>query len=202
MTLLRTLAVAVLTALAALAFSASPAQAHAGLTGSTPEDGAVLDTLPTEVTLEFSEEVRAPAFVVVTGPDRHSHEAGDPTVDGATLTQRLDAGRLSGTDPNGTWTIAYRVVSTDGHPVQGQTTFTLKGAAVPGSDAGQPGQPAAPEASATPAAESDSDAGGTDRSAAPFVVAAVAGLLVTAVAVQQRRRRDADRSHAEGQEKP
>lgn len=36
---------------------AAPASAHAALTGSDPQDGAVVATAPTQVTLTFSEQV-------------------------------------------------------------------------------------------------------------------------------------------------
>ncbi|EDY62215.2 conserved hypothetical protein, partial [Streptomyces pristinaespiralis ATCC 25486] len=53
------LAVTVLagTLLGALLAGASPAAAHAALTGSNPKDGAVVATAPKEVTLTFSEQI-------------------------------------------------------------------------------------------------------------------------------------------------
>ncbi|MFW6773373.1 copper resistance CopC family protein [Nocardioides sp. CPCC 205120] len=135
---LRLLAAALLV-LAPLALAA-PAQAHASLVSSTPEDGATLDGAPTEVALQFSGEVRAPAYVVVTGPAGDVVD-GDPVIDGDTVTQPLGDGIEGG------YTIAYRVVSEDGHPISGQLTYQVGtggpaaqdpaagGAAEPGADA-------------------------------------------------------------------
>ena len=55
-------AAALLAALISLLFGlvlagASPASAHAALTGSDPQDGAVVATAPEEVTLTFSEQI-------------------------------------------------------------------------------------------------------------------------------------------------
>jgi len=97
----------------------SPALAHASLVGSTPTAGARLDELPAQVQLEFSEEVLEPAYVVLTGPDGASAAAGEPQVDGAMVVQATAGG------PDGGYTLAYRAVSRDGHPVTGQITFTV-----------------------------------------------------------------------------
>ncbi len=71
----RPLAAALLATLAALVFGlllagAGPASAHAALTGSDPQDGAVVDTAPKEVTLSFSE-----AVAVETTPSESSTRA-------------------------------------------------------------------------------------------------------------------------------
>ncbi|MFC6153023.1 copper resistance CopC family protein [Nocardioides yefusunii] len=183
MNLLRTLALAVLAALASLVLPLTAAQAHSGLTGAVPSEGTTVDSLPDEVTLSFSEEVRAPAFVVITGPDRSTHEAGDPTLDGATVTQTFDAATLEGVDPNGRWTVAYRVVSADGHTVSGQTTFTVEGAEVP-----EPTPTSPPRTPAETPATSDTDPVASDdgHSGAPYLIAAVLALLLVTVAATSR----------------
>lgn len=96
------------------------AQAHAQLTGSTPEDGATVKTPPVQVTLEFNEEVGTPAYVEVTASDGTVVGDGEPDVLGGTVTQALDRA-----GPSGTYTIAYRIVSADGHAVSGELTFDV-----------------------------------------------------------------------------
>lgn len=118
--LLLTLALALGMALGAV-LGATPASAHAGLTSSNPEDGAVLDTLPGEIVLEFTEEMSTPAFVVVTDSEGNTLQTGDPVIDGATVRQSIDPATHAGRH-----TIAYRVVSTDGHPVQGHVRVTVE----------------------------------------------------------------------------
>jgi hypothetical protein len=58
---------------------------------------------------------------VVTGPDGSRATSGKPRVDAATVRQPLATG------PAGDYTVAYRVVSEDGHPVTGELTFTVSG---------------------------------------------------------------------------
>lgn len=95
-----------------------PAFAHAQLLGSIPENGSSQQTAD-ELVLTFNEDV-SPDFVTFYAQgDSEGVLDGDPTVDGAVVTQPLAPTR------NGEYAIGYRVVSADGHPVSGEITFTL-----------------------------------------------------------------------------
>lgn len=97
-----------------------PAQAHAALVSSSPSDGAVLGAAPAEVVLTFDEDVSTPAFVSVIAPDGSNVAQGEAAIDGATVTQAV---RL--VPEQGAYSIGYRVVSDDGHPVTGAIHFTV-----------------------------------------------------------------------------
>ncbi|MFI6326401.1 copper resistance protein CopC [Nonomuraea sp. NPDC050556] len=103
---------------------AAPALAHDALKSSNPAKDATVKKLDT-VKLEFSASVRMP-FVIVRGPDGAKYQQGKPEVDGHTVNQAV-------TDdlPDGKYTIAYRVVSSDGHPIEGEIPFSVKGAPKP-----------------------------------------------------------------------
>jgi methionine-rich copper-binding protein CopC len=133
---------------------AAPAWAHAALIGSDPEAGATLAALPGVATLEFSEEMADPAYVVVTAADGTTVTDGDPVVDGRQVTQALVDG------PAGTYTLAFRVVSGDGHPVTGEMTFTVTSGTSP-----EPDPTPAGTTGATPAADAGTDPGGEDAGA-------------------------------------
>lgn len=98
-----------------------PAAAHISLLSSDPAAGERLDVMPTQVRLEFSEPVSAPAYVLVTGPDG-ARNVDDVRIDGATVTAVLDAGS-DGSD--GAHAVSFRVVSRDGHPVSGRLDFVV-----------------------------------------------------------------------------
>ena len=101
--------------------SAVPASAHAALVKITPDVDAQLTTAPTEVVLEFDESVSATfATVVVSTAAGVSVARGKPTVQGAKVTQKVGPDLASGR-----YRVAFRVVSDDGHPVSGESTFTL-----------------------------------------------------------------------------
>jgi copper resistance protein C len=111
-----------LTAAALLGLAAAgPAAAHDALVGSEPEDGQVLDVPPKDVVLSFSaDQLDVGASVVVLGPDGHDHGVDAPVVDGRTVTQQLD-----GRGAAGEWSVDWRSVSGDGHPITGRLVFTV-----------------------------------------------------------------------------
>lgn len=98
---------------------AEPAQAHAALVGTHPADASTVETLPGRVTLEFSEPVTR-TELVLTAPDGSrlplKVSARDREVTGTLGDGTAEAQR-------GTYTLAYRVVSADGHPIAGESTF-------------------------------------------------------------------------------
>lgn len=147
----RTLAGAVLVAVAALAavlVAAAPAQAHTALKESSPAKDATVPP-PSQIVLTFTDEVMVPQ-VVVTDASGARRQSGPAEVDGAEVTQRI-----GGTLEAGTYTVGWRVVAKDGHPVTGTYTFTVAGVPQTPEASGTPDQTApttpAPQVSATPA---------------------------------------------------
>ncbi|MGC5322185.1 copper resistance CopC family protein [Micromonospora arida] len=115
------LGAAVLAVVVAMLVPAGPAWAHNSLRTATPARDATVPSAPTEVTLEFMQRLD-PTFttIVLTDAAKRRLRTGEPVVTGATSTVQV-----TDTLPNGTYTVAYRVVSVDGHPVQGSYPFTV-----------------------------------------------------------------------------
>jgi methionine-rich copper-binding protein CopC len=134
-----TLATAV--ALLLLTAMAAPAAAHTELKEASPASGATVPA-PKQVVLTYADSVILPQ-VVVTDGSGHRHESGSAHAVDNKVTQPVN-----GTLEPGTYTVGWRVVSTDGHPVTGTYRFTVAGGAQPG--------PAAPAASPAPATKSQS----------------------------------------------
>lgn len=100
---------------------AAPASAHAALTGTDPEDGATVAEAPAEVTATFSELLDGPSTeIAVTDPTGAVVDVADPTFDGDTFSQPMLY-----TAP-GEYTVAFRVISEDGHRVDDAITFTVE----------------------------------------------------------------------------
>ncbi|WP_225626617.1 copper resistance protein CopC [Streptomyces werraensis] len=118
----RTLVLLILAVAGALLAGAAPASAHAALTGSDPAQGAVVDTAPPQLSLTFSEPVAVgDDSVRVLDPKGERVDKGDPAnPSGTTYSVRLVSGL-----PDGTYTVAYQVVSADSHPVAGAFTFSI-----------------------------------------------------------------------------
>jgi methionine-rich copper-binding protein CopC len=97
------------------------ASAHDELAGSTPAADAILTTAPTSVTLSFEEApLSAGLAVAVTGPQGGRVTAGSPAVSGTDVVTPL-----APLSANGDYTVAWRVVAADGHPVTGTFRFRL-----------------------------------------------------------------------------
>ncbi|WP_330235927.1 copper resistance CopC/CopD family protein [Streptomyces sp. NBC_00566] len=119
---LRTLVLLLLAVTGALFAGAAPASAHAALTGSDPAQGVVVDRAPTQISLTFSEQVAlGDGSLRVLDPKGKPVQSGKPAnVSGTTYAVRLRAGLA-----DGTYTVAYQVVSADSHPVAGAYTFSI-----------------------------------------------------------------------------
>ena len=100
----------------------APAQAHDTLLESDPADGATLETSPEAITLTYSADILEVSPLV-----RITDESGEqlaeitPSVDGPVATATLEEPL-----PAGTSTVQWRVVSSDGHPIEGTFEVTVE----------------------------------------------------------------------------
>jgi copper transport protein len=128
---------AVLVALLGLMLAgATAASAHAALLSTDPAENSVVQVAPTEVTLHFSEQVTlatddlrvfdAAGKRVDSGPTGH---AGS---DDTTAQVQLASGLAQGT-----YTVAWRAISADTHPVSGAFTFSYGHASATTAVAGE-----------------------------------------------------------------
>ncbi|MGW6919211.1 copper resistance CopC/CopD family protein [Kitasatospora sp. NPDC054939] len=103
---------------------AGPASAHATLQSTDPAQNAVLPTAPTSVTLTFSEAVSLSADSVrVLDPSGKTVDTGNPAhADGKDNTARVG---LNNGLAGGTYTVAWRAVSEDSHPIGGAFVFSV-----------------------------------------------------------------------------
>ncbi|GAA3858158.1 copper resistance CopC family protein [Amycolatopsis tucumanensis] len=110
----------------AMLVAAPPALAHTGLLSSDPAEGDGLSTPPQQIRLNFNNSMNAEvSTVAITGPGGSQGQVGKLTVEGTALTAPVQA-----TGPAGEYTLGYRVLSEDGHPVTGAVRFTLTAAAL------------------------------------------------------------------------
>ncbi|WP_443053851.1 copper resistance CopC/CopD family protein [Streptomyces sp. NBC_00271] len=118
----RVLLLLLLAVIGAVLAGAAPASAHAALTGSDPQQGAVVSRAPTQVSLTFSEKVAmSDGSVRVLDPKGKRVDTGKTTdLGGTTYGVKLHSGL-----PDGTFTVTYQVVSADSHPVSGAFTFSV-----------------------------------------------------------------------------
>jgi len=164
----RTLRAVALTLLCgfALLIGIGVASAHTRLVGSDPVDGTSLDTGPSNVALEFNEQMQ-PGFstITVVGPDGTQFQTGEVSAEGNAV--RIGVGPLGSA---GRYEIGYRVISEDGHPVTGSVAFTLT---ADGPAAAAAPTKAGPETGTPEATPAPAPADGGGMPVWPWIVGAV-----------------------------
>lgn len=160
--------------LLALLLVPSPAAAHSDSVETNPTDGARLRTLPAEATMTFNEAPKQ-ADVVLARPDGKVDKLAAQVI-GSRVTARLPANGA-----RGPYTLSYRVVSADGHPVSGSVSFTITTGPVPTTPR--------PTPSPTPSTSSTPDTAGDRSDLVPVALGlAVVGILGAVLVARSVRR--------------
>jgi len=163
---------------------APAASAHSELVSSDPADGAELPAPPTSVSFTFNEDL-LPDFVrlIATNPAGVTGDLPISAVEGPTVTAAWPAAE------GGEWTVNYRVVSQDGHPIEGGITFSYDGPAptssgpLPTSASPDPTTVAPTSAEPTSAAPSPTVSPAADSSSSGMGGWAIAGIAIVLIAV-------------------
>ncbi len=130
-TLLRRASVSALLAVVAVLLLAAPGSAHAELVSTSPSNGQRLDSAPTSVTLTFSESIDLlDDGIRLLDASGATVPTPTPSVDGHTVSWPMPA-RLG----NGAYVVTWRVISADGHPIDGAFSFGIGATAQVLSDA-------------------------------------------------------------------
>ena len=122
--MMRRLVVVLALLICVMGATATAASAHTELLKSNPADGSTLSSVPAVITLTFNEPVLDQGASIVA-----------KAADGTAI--RLDAVTVADAEVGATWpqtagegryTISWRAVADDGHPVTGSFVFTIAGA--------------------------------------------------------------------------
>ena len=114
----------VFTGLLTLLLIIQPAYAHTKLVSASPAAGSTIENWPTQIILEFDEELQnigpeKANFLVVNNSVGDQVSETDEIIDGNKLIVTLSSNEIKGPV-----LVFYHVVSTDGHPVEGEYKFT------------------------------------------------------------------------------
>ena len=149
---IRSVGLAACVGLGIAAVSGGPASAHAELIGSSPTADSSVSQI-SEVSVTAGEELldigeNAEGFVLsVQDSDGLYYGDGCVTVDGDTASMPVSLSAA------GDYVVTYRVVSEDGHPVEGEFSFTLTGDNTATQSVGSVERPACGKSAATAAAD-------------------------------------------------
>jgi copper resistance protein C len=173
--------------------TAVPASAHDAAESSSPADGATVATAPDKVSITFNNiPLGLGSQVKVTDA------AGTDWADGKVeIVDNVASQKLREGAPAGKYTVVWRVVSSDSHPIEGTFAFTATAAAA-GATTAPVATAGTPQPGETQATETAPD------SAEPFpwsivIFAAVAlGLLVILGVLARRKLSAGDNDGAHG----
>lgn len=103
----------------AMTFSHS-AFTHSHLDGSNPADGEVVTETLNEIILEFDGKIEEGSFIELASTSGQAFEIQDIFIGEGTLT-----GTVAEPLPNNDYQVNWSIVSADGHPLNGEITFTV-----------------------------------------------------------------------------
>ena len=183
--------------LAALLALGAPAQAHDTLLESDPADGATLETSPEAITLTFSADIlEVSPLVRITDENGEQLAEITPSIDGPVATATLEEPL-----PAGTSTVQWRVVSSDGHPIEGTFEVTVEQDAAAEETTEAPAEESSPAEESAPAettapaeegeqatAEAAEEESGSSMTPLLIVLGvAVVGAVVAVLLIMRRR---------------
>ena len=122
--MMRRLVVVLALLICVMGATATAASAHTELLKSNPADGSTLSSVPAVITLTFNEPVLDQGASIVA-------KAADGTairLDAVTVADAEVSAPWPSTANVGRYTISWRAVADDGHPVTGSFAFTIAGA--------------------------------------------------------------------------
>lgn len=181
---LRAAVVGLLSAVA-LVLGGSAASAHDTVVGTSPGDGETLTSAPTQVSVEINAAPQTlGSRMLITASDGTVLFDGEPTI-----TDRVASVQLPAVANDG-YQVAWRLVSSDGHPIEGTFGFVVDDPAAvapaeaPTTEAAEAttatAEAAAPtaEASASTDATTSGDGSGLSWVPVALIVAVIAGLVL------------------------
>ncbi|MDD7834676.1 MULTISPECIES: copper resistance CopC family protein [Paenarthrobacter] len=177
----------------ALLFSAAPASAHDVAESTAPANGATVAEVPASVSITFNNRPLAIGSGVTVTAGGENWADGPVEIIDSQAVQKLRPGA-----PAGEYTVVWRVVSSDSHPIEGTFKFTATAGSTTAASGTAAASPSGSATSATvPSVGSAPPGTGSSAPAAdasqPFpwsivVIAAVAVALVIFLAVTARRK--------------
>ena len=117
---------ALLLGISALLIATPVAQAHSRVVSSNPAAGSTITKMPSAISLTANEELvklngKEISKISLIAPDKSAVKLGAIAANKLTLSAPI----LQKSFKSGAYTINYRIISADGHPVSGTIKFKL-----------------------------------------------------------------------------
>jgi copper resistance protein C len=95
--------------------------AHTGLESSNPTEGEVVKEELKEITLQYKTEIENLSTMKIVKDDRQ-----EVKLDSVIIQEKTMSGILPQSLENGSYTIDWKIIGTDGHPIEGQIPFNVQ----------------------------------------------------------------------------
>lgn len=103
-----------------LLLSSAAVSAHTALETSSPADGEIVTEEPREIILDFNTDLEeASSFTV-------ENAEGEEIPFGITLEEQQMTGTPGAAMADGEYTVNWKIIGADGHPIEGAYAFTVK----------------------------------------------------------------------------
>ena len=106
--------------LLAVSFSVPSVQAHTHLLSTNPANGSEVTTELSSIALTYDDQIEKGSFFEVTSSEGQSMD-----VEAFTVEDRMLTGSFAQPLANDSYTVAWKVISKDGHPQTGEFSFTV-----------------------------------------------------------------------------
>jgi methionine-rich copper-binding protein CopC len=146
--------------------------AHSHLGGSNPADGDVVTEPLHEIVLEFDGKIEQGSFIDVKTTEGQAVELQEMIIGEGTLT-----GTVAKALPNDEYQVNWSIISEDGHPLEGEFSFTVN-AAVPESVEEVTEEPAETTDSAEQLTEDQESANEVEKESSSMTVILIVLLVV------------------------
>lgn len=130
--IIRTITMGVIAAFLVMIGMISPVQAHDLVTASEPKQGAIIDSLPDRLSINFSAQPKEGFNTIALSRGGEVLFSAEPQLDGQTLSVEVPKDISS---EAGDYIVGYQITSSDGHATRGNYGFTISGTASSGESA-------------------------------------------------------------------
>ncbi|TNJ68370.1 copper resistance protein CopC [Paenibacillus hemerocallicola] len=159
--------------------------AHTGLQSSSPAKGETIDKPLTEIRMEFSTDIEPLSTFELKNEKNESVKVSGIGIDKSAM-----SGKINPALPNGEYTVTWKIIGRDGHPVENKFSFTVNMPQQPNQIAPDTADGSGdPNKSQQAAPESESDKTGENKTVLVAAIALLAAALLVALAYAARAKR-------------
>lgn len=156
--------------------------AHTGLQSSSPAKGETIDKPLTEIRMEFNTDIEPLSTFELKNDKNETIKVSSIGID-----KSIMSGKINPALPNGEYTVSWKIIGRDGHPVENKFSFNINILEQPNQNASDTANGSGdPNKSQLAAPEPESDKTHGNKTVIVVVIALLAAALLVALAYAAR----------------